>query len=58
MSAIKDAFMKAFEPSVAVKLVSLSDVPVDKLLLEIHMFMKARHTVVLDVKESTIYVEK
>lgn len=59
MNALKDAFLKAFDPRIAVKITSLDDsVHVEKILRKIHAFLKKGHTVLLDELENTIYIEK
>ena len=58
MDVIKDAFLKAFKPSIAVKLMPLGSASVKNPLKEIHAFLKKRYTVVLDERENIIYIEK
>ena len=55
---MKAAFMKSFNPKVAIKVVSLDDKSVENLLHELYVFMQKNHNVVLDDKKDTIYLAR
>ena len=58
MSIIGDAFLKAFNPLIVIKVTSLEDKSVANLLNDILFMVKKKYETVLDDKEDVIYLGK
>jgi len=58
MNAIKDAFRKAFEPTLIIKVENLSTGSISSLLTDLHLMLAKKYETMLDAENGVIYLNK